>query len=163
MRFSPLARARGFQRDSIMDQETSAENRLLAAVAHGSVVVQGPGILVGLFVYLTQRDKSRYAALQGLQAAVFQLVNLIITIVLWLAWGAFYALSMIPLISQAEANPDAAPPTIFWISMISTVIPILYMVLYGLYGLWGALRTWQGRAFRYPLVGVWLERSGLWK
>lgn len=146
-----------------MSQENkSAENRLLAALAHGSVVAQGIGILVGIFVYLTQREKSRFVAYQGLQAAVYQLINLIITVVLWLAWGVLYGLSMIPLIRQAETNPDAAPPAIFWISMILMVIPLVYMVLAGLYGLWGAVRTWQGKDFKYLILGNWLEKSGLW-
>ena len=147
-----------------MKQENiSTENRLLAALAHGSVVTQGLGILVGVFVYISQRDKSRYVAFQGLQAAVFQLVNLIIIIGMWVVWGVFYGLSILLLIKLEETNPDAAPPAIFWIAMISMVIPIIYAVLVGLYGLWGALRTWQGKDFRYLIIGSWLEKSGLWK
>ena len=96
----------------------STENRLLAALAHGSVVTQGIGILVGVLVYITQREKSREAAFQGLQAAVYQLINLIIAIVMWMAWGLLYGLSMIPLLAQAETNPDAAPPAIFWIALL---------------------------------------------
>ena len=143
-----------------MNQENrDTENRLLAALAHGSVVAQGIGILVGVVIFLTRREKSRYAALQGLQAAVYQLINLIITIGLWVVWGIFYGMSMIPLIRQAEANPNAAPPAIFWISMISMVIPLIYMIVVGLYGLWGALRTWQGKNFRYLFIGSWLEKS----
>ena len=145
-----------------MNQEKSTENRLLAAVAHGSGVAQGVGILVGVLVYITQRDKSRYAAIRGLQAAVFQLANLIITIGMWVVWGVFYGLSMIPLIMQAESNPDAAPPAIFWIAMLTMVLPLIYMILVGLYGLWGAVRTWQGKDFRYLFIGGWLEKSGLW-
>ena len=146
-----------------MDKENkSVENRLLATLAHGSVVAQGIGILVGVLVYITQRDKSRYVAFQALQAAVFQLINLIIIMGLWLVWAIFYGLSMIPLIQQAEENPDAAPPAIFWISLISMVIPLIFMLLVSLYGLWGAVRTWQGKDFRYLLLGGWLEKSGLW-
>jgi hypothetical protein len=147
-----------------MDQKNiTTENRLLAALAHGSIVAQGIGILVGVFIYITQREKTRYVAFQALQAAVFQLINLIITIGMWVVWGVFYGLSMIPLIIQAEANPDAAPPTIFWISLISMVIPLIYMTIIALYGLWGGLRTWQGKDFKYLLIGSWLEKSGLWR
>jgi len=40
-----------------MKQENiNTENRLLAALAHGSVVTQGLGILVGVVVYVTQRE-----------------------------------------------------------------------------------------------------------
>lgn len=146
-----------------MNQENkSIENRLLAAIAHGSVVAQGIGILVGVIVYITQREKSRYVAYQGLQAAVYQLINLIIVIGMWVVWGVLYGLSMIPLMMQIETNPDAAPPVIFWISMMLMVIPFIYMVLVGLYGLWGAVRTWQGKDFKYLLIGNWLEKGGLW-
>ena len=144
-----------------MNQENkSTENRLLAALAHGSVVAQGIGILVGVLVYITQRDKSRYAAFQGLQAAVFQLVNLLIVIGMWVVWGVLYGLSIIQLIRLGE---NAEPPAFFWIALISMVIPIIYMVLISLYGLWGAVRTWQGKDFRYLIIGRWLEKSGLWK
>ena len=141
----------------------TTESRLLAALAHGAVATQGIGILVGVVVYVTQREKSRYAAFQGLQAALFQLANAIITIGLWVVWGILYGLSIPLLIMQADANPDAAPPAIFWVAMISIVLPLIYMVLVGLYGLWGAVRTWQGRDFKYLLIGGWLEKSGLWR
>lgn len=45
-------------------ENKSTENRLLAALAHGSVVAQGLGILVGVLVYISQRDKSRWVAFQ---------------------------------------------------------------------------------------------------
>ena len=69
-------------------------------------------------------------------------------VLLWVIWGVFYGLSMLPLIMQAESNPDAAPPLIFWIAMLSMIIPIIYMILVGLYGLWGGIRAWQGKDFR---------------
>jgi uncharacterized Tic20 family protein len=141
----------------------SVEERLLAALSHGSILAQGVGLLVGVLVYVTQREKSRYAAFQALQAAVFQLINLIIVMGLWLVWGVFYGLSMIPLIRLSETAPDAPPPPIFWWGLGSMVLPFAVMVVVGLVGLWGALRSWQGREFRYPLLGAWLERSGLWK
>ncbi len=147
----------------MMSENKSTENRLLAALAHASAVAQGIGILVGVLVYISQRDKSRYAAYQGLQAAVYQLVNLIIIIGMWLVWGVFYGLGILALVRLEEMNPGAAPPAIFWIGLISMVFPITYSILVALYGLWGALRTWQGKDFRYLIIGSWLEKSGLWK
>ncbi|HEY89223.1 MAG TPA: DUF4870 domain-containing protein [Thermoflexia bacterium] len=141
-------------------EDKSTESRLLAALAHGSITTQGLGILVGVLVYITQRDKSRYMAFQGLQAAVFQFVHLVITIGMWLFWGVLYGLSMIPMIMQMESNPDAAPPAIFWIAMLTMVIPLGYMVLIGWYGLWGAWQTWRGKDFKYLFIGRWLEKSG---
>ena len=141
-------------------EKQPVEARLLAALAHGSVIVQGIGVIVGIVVYVNQREKSRYAAYQALQAAVFQLIGMIIIVGVWLVWGVFYGLSMIPLVNMGET--DTLPP-IFWISMGSMVIPFIAMIIIGVYGLWGAIRTWQGRDFRYLIVGSWLERSGLWQ
>ena len=135
-----------------MSVTPSSEERLMAAIAHASVVVFGPGILVGVFIWLTQKEKAAYASNQGLQAAVFQLVGMILTMVLWVAWGIFYALTWIPFVQNPELL-DGPPPPIFWIGMISMVVPLLVMLAWSLYGLWGALQAFRGRDFRYVLIG----------
>ncbi|MBN1312694.1 MAG: hypothetical protein JXB30_14860, partial [Anaerolineae bacterium] len=96
----------------------------------------------------------------ALQAAVYQLITLLITIGVWIVWTIFYILSFIPLFQLPEGDP---PPPIFWIGIGSMVIPLAIMLVFGLYGLWGALKTWQSKDFRYVVIGGWLERSGLWK
>ena len=148
---------------SSTNEHSNAENRILAAISHGSIVAQGVGVLVGVVIYLNQREKSRFVANQSLQATVYQLINLVITVLLWFLWGIFYGLSTISLIRYANLNPDAPPPAIFWISLVSMVIPLSFMILVILYGLWGALRCWQGKDFRYLILGVWLKKSGLWQ
>jgi uncharacterized Tic20 family protein len=137
----------------------NTENRLLAALAHGSVVMQGLGLLVGVLVYVTQREKSRYAAFQALQAAVYQLVNMILIGVMWAIWGVAYAGMLSTMFSLPR---NAQPPTSFFIVLGATGIPLVFMLAVDIFGLLGALRTWQGREFRYPLLGGWLDRSGLW-
>ena len=99
-----------------MEEKTvqSVEERVLAALSHGAIIAQGTGIAAGMLVYITQRGKSKYAAFQGLQAAVYQVVTLILTIAMWVVWGILYALSFIPLVGLPE---DAAPPLIFWLAV----------------------------------------------
>jgi len=135
-----------------MNAQPSSEERLLASMAHASVVLSGPGILVGLLIWLTQREKSAYASRQGLQAAIYQLLGMVVFVVLWVAWGIFYAISMIPLMCEPSHYQDAPPP-IFWAGIISMVVPLLLMVIWGAYGLWGALRCYRGADFRYALIG----------
>ena len=136
-------------------EQPTLEGRILAGVAHASIVVQGLGILVGVVLYVTQREKSRWVAFQALQAAVYQLLAMIAVVVLWFVWGIFYAISFIPIMNLPE---NAAPPPIFWVGISSMVIPMLIMVIIGLIGLWAGLRAFQGHDFRYPLIGGWLER-----
>lgn len=141
-----------------MEKNPSSEERMMAVFAHASVVVFGPGILVGMFIWLTQKGKAAYAAAQGLQAAVFQLAGMVLTMLLWILWGVFYALTWIPLI----VNPDlleGPPPPIFWIGMISMVVPLLLMLAWVLYGLWGALQALRGRDFHYALIGRLLPKD----
>ena len=135
---------------------TDKEERILSALAHGSAVIQGVGMLVGVLLYVTQRDRSERVAFQALQAAVFQFVGLVLTMGLWFAWGIFYGISMIPLMQNPEAFEDAPPP-LFFISLASMAVPFALMLIWGLYGLLGALQTLRGRDFRYIVIGKLLS------
>jgi uncharacterized Tic20 family protein len=130
----------------------------MAALSHAAVIVSGPGILVGIIIWLTQREKSPYASRQGLQAVVYQLLGFLAIIVLWFIWGIFYFLSFIPMILNPNQFQDAPPP-IFWVGLGAMVIPLAFMVVWGLYGLWAALMTLQGRDFNYAFIGR-LLRNG---
>jgi uncharacterized Tic20 family protein len=135
-----------------MNAKPTAEERLMAALCHGAVAMSGPGILVGVLIWLTQKEKSAYASRQGLQAAVYQLLGMIGIVGMWIAWGIFYAISILPMV-QDPARYEEAPPPIFWAGLISMAIPMGLMIVWGLYGLWGALQCWRGREFRYAIIG----------
>lgn len=140
----------------------SSEERTLATLAHASIIL-GPftnyvgGALVALIIWVTQRQKSPFVRLQALQSLVFQLIVLGLTILAWLLWTAFYLLSLTPFFFQPDRYTDA-PPVLFWLGLGSMVIPCGLTLLLPLLGLWAALRTYQGRDFRYPWLGDWLEK-----
>jgi len=136
----------------MVEEYIENDQRLMAFFAHASIVVFGPGVLVGLIIWLTQKGKAEFASRQGMQAALFQLVGMIITAGLWVVWSVFYALTFIPLI-QNPAQYEAAPPPIFWIGFGSMAVPLLVMLVWGLYGLWGGIQALRGREFRYVLIG----------
>ena len=73
------------------------EERLLAALAHASIMMNFMGPIAGLLIYITQKEKSAYVARQGLQATIYQLIGIFVMIVGWSCWGVFYALSFIPI------------------------------------------------------------------
>jgi uncharacterized Tic20 family protein len=133
-------------------EQITQEERLLAALAHVAIVAGAIAPIAGIVIYLTQKEKSAYAAGQALQAAVYQLLGLLVIIVAWSCWGFFYALSFIPIIANIDQYQDAPPP-IFWVGLGSMIIPFIAMGLWGLYGLYGGLRAWQGADFRYAVVG----------
>jgi len=146
------------EKESNMSENPSSEERFMAAISHAAVVVFGPGILVGVFIWLTQKEKAVYASKQGLQAAIFQLIGMIVTMAMWVLWGIFYALTWIPFVSNPELL-DGPPPPIFWIGMISMVVPLLVMLVWSLYGLWGAVQAFRGQDFRYILIGKLLPKE----
>lgn len=141
-----------------MPTNPSREECLMASIAHASVVVFGPGILVGVLIWLTQKEKAPFASRQGLQATVYQLLGMIVIMALWVVWGIFYALTWIPIMQNLEQF-EAAPPPIFWIGLASMVVPLMVMLVWALYGLWGALKSLRGHDFRYVLIGKLLTSS----
>lgn len=135
-----------------MKHSLSKEERLLAAIAHGVVVLTGPGVVVGVLVWLTQKEKSAYASAQAMQAAVYQLLGMVAIMVLWIAYTVFAVIAMLPVMQNPAQYEDALPP-LFWWSMASMLIPLALMGVWWVYGLWGALKCWRGESFRYALIG----------
>ena len=135
-----------------MSTEISQEERLLGALAYASLIASGMGIVAGILIYVTQKEKSAWLGSQALQAVLYQLAGLFLIIVLWSCWGVFYMLTLIPLIAIPEKYGDQ-PPAIFWVGMGSMICPFLIMGVWGLYGLYGAIRAWMGADFRYAIIG----------
>ena len=136
----------------------SADERVTAALAHGVAIAYGLGAVGAVVIWLLQKEKSKYVAFQALQAAVYQLVGLLVQLIGWSCWGCLYGLSFIPMIANAEKYKDAPPPAFFFISLGLMVVPLGVMGLWILYGLWGAWRAFQGRDFKYIVLGRMLER-----
>ncbi len=130
----------------------------MAAIAHASVIIFGPGLLVGVLIWLTQKEKAAFAARHGLQAALYQLLGMVVVVAAWILWFIFYGLTMIPLIQHPQQYEDA-PPAIFWVGLATMVIPMAIMGAWALYGLWGALKTLRGHDFRYVVIGKMLPSA----
>jgi uncharacterized Tic20 family protein len=140
----------------------SQDERMLAALAHGSILLGIPtngigGIGAALLIWLTQRDRSPYVAFQALQALVYQTVITLASLVLFGCWGVFWVLLLIP--SAAMGAPNyGGPPVGFWVGFGLLACPLGLLAVLTLYGLWGAVRSFSGHDFRYFLIGDWLAR-----
>jgi uncharacterized Tic20 family protein len=139
----------------------SQDERMIAALAHGSVLLGVPtngigGVAAALVIWLTQRDRSPYVAFQTLQALVYQVAVLVATMLLFGCWGIFWILIVTPSVILAPSS--AAPPPGFWIGLVSLACPLSLFGILVLYGIWGAIRMLGGHDFRYLLIGDWLRR-----
>jgi uncharacterized Tic20 family protein len=136
--------------------------RGLAGLAHGSIllgVFTGGvgGIIAALIIWLTQKDKSAYAAYQSLQALVYQGLTLLVTTVCWCCWGALYmAMILAPIISNPDRYEDTPPATV-WLGLVLMIIPLAVWGLTVLYGLYASARCFGGHDFKYAVIGNWLE------
>ena len=133
------------------------DERIMSALAHGSIILFGMGIIAAVVIWATQKDRSRYVAFQALQALVYQIAGFALYSAGMCCWLALYFLSFIPLVAAAEQGASD-PPLFFLGSMALMVVPFALMGLWILGGLRGAVRTLQGRAFRYLVLGDQLER-----
>ena len=140
-----------------MNRQPNQDERIMTAIAHGSIIAGGFGIVAAAIIWLTQRERSGYVRFQALQATAYQFVGMLATILAWTCWGCLYALSLIPLVRDPQAFEDAPPP-IFWISLISVILPIAFMALWWLCGLYAGLRTLQGHEFQYVWIGSIVRR-----
>jgi len=131
--------------------EHSQEERLLAAIAHASVIASGIGIVVGVVIYLTEKDKSLWAAGQALQAALYQVAGLALIALTWVVWMVFYFFIILVMVESDTGSDE--PPAIFWFSMATMCCPLFISAAWVLYGFYGAIRTWMGTDFRYIFIG----------
>ena len=140
--------------------ELTTNERVMAALSHALIIVQGAGIAVGAIVYVTQREKSRFAAVQGLQAAIFQGVIMALAIVGAVLMSCASFSIFIPI---SMGMPEDELPIWWVIGMIVTTVLIFVPLIIGwIMGLIAAIRTWQGHDYRYPVIANWMERRGIW-
>ena len=141
---------------------TTQDDRVLAALAHGSIVLglftNGVGgIVAALVIWLVKKEKSAYVAGQALQSLVYQAAVFLVTMLAWCCWGFLYMIMiMVPLMSNPGAY-EVTPPAGIWVGLILMVVPLAIWGLTILYGLWAAVRCLKGDDFKYAIVGRWLQ------
>jgi uncharacterized Tic20 family protein len=148
------------------------DDKIVAALAHAL------GPLIAIIVWATQKDKSPFVAFQSLQAMVYQLtgfVGALLGMACYMCsflgvFGGMFAFIPLAAIGTAATEGSEAAEGIaaligFLISMVTMIVPfaifgllILAILAFLLYGLWAAISVFQGKDFRYIVIGRWLER-----
>jgi uncharacterized Tic20 family protein len=142
-----------------MENPTS-EEKVLAALAHGSVMLMFFGPLGAVIIWAIQRTKSKYVRYHALQAMGYQTFSfwvwmVVIFLFMLLFFGVIILLTAITSDSPSSTPPDA----IFFIQ------PLFMLFIFGLWGLLflfgfiAAVFCMMGKDFRYPLIGSWLQKN----
>lgn len=142
-----------------MEKPTS-EEKVLAAVAHASVLFAFFGPVGPTLIWAYQRNKSKYVRFHALQAMGYQAL----TFWVWFI-GAFVVIfaGLFVTILLGGFLTESASADASFIPFI--LQPIIFLGIFGLWGLFfiigiiGAVLCMMDREFKYPLIGGWLKRK----
>ena len=137
---------------------SGSDDKIWAALSHGSVVLLFIGPVVPLIMWTLQRKKSPYTAFQALQAMIYQ------SLVFWL-WITVIPLMMIvalliALAVMVAARPDSGAQPFAILAMQFAMFGTMFgsVLLFMAVGIAGAVASLMGRDFRYPFFGSRLAR-----
>jgi uncharacterized Tic20 family protein len=157
--------------ENVSNEAVTQDERILAALAHASVILPFWGLIGAIVVWATQREKSRFVNFQALQGAAYQLTLILLAFL----GGACYMCSFFGIFlvtpvgifaAEGISDPSTAEGLIaMLITITTTFFPFCIMGIFLLigamfvgYGLYGAARVLQGHDFRYAIIGARLER-----
>ena len=122
------------------------------------------GMFAALIVWALQKDKSRFVKFQALQALLFDftvatLFGILFGCIFLLAMLGMYG-SMFFFMGNASSSSDVVPlfflPLLFQSTAFACIFPISLILT--VIRLVAALSVLNGREFRYPIIGPWLEK-----
>jgi uncharacterized Tic20 family protein len=146
-----------------MTTETAAtptqDERVLAALGHISAFLPTIGIIAPIVIWATQKDKSRYVYIQSLQAIVYHITMIVC---FFLGMGC-YMLSFFGnfLTIFSAASSDSSSPLLFagfFFPFLVMGLIFLGWFVFIIYAIVAAIMTFQGRDFRYIIIGKQVEK-----
>jgi len=145
--------------EQLTSPDPTQNDKIMAALAHISALLPLMGVIAPIIIWATQKDKSEFVAFQALQAIAYQLLM----ILAWFVGMGCYMLSFfstflaIP-ISEHSGTPDSPLFMLgFFIPFIIFGLIFLGGAIFIVYGVAGAVMTFQGKNFRYIILGKRLE------
>jgi uncharacterized Tic20 family protein len=145
------------------------DERTWAAIAHASALVTlALGLLTGgiaslltlfipLGIYFTYRKRSEYVAYASLQAFALQLlgtVGWLTVLVTGTIVGVLLLVVLVITIVGIILTPIVA--IMLGLFVLATFVMPVGMVVYGALAAW---ETYQGKWYRYPWIGNWIDRQ----
>ena len=140
-----------------MNTTASSDEKILAALAHGSVFLMFLGPVIPAILWASQRKKSKYVSFHALQAMGYQAFYFWLAMIVWVLVMLLFVCLIPIFVSFIESSWDpAVAPFLFQIPIFLIVFG--FLGLFFILGIAGAVSCLLGRDFRYPLLGTWLER-----
>ena len=140
----------------------SQNDKIMASLAHVSAILPFMGVIAPIIIWATQKDKSEYVAFQALQAVAYQLLM----ILAWFVGMGCYMLSFFTMFFGIPFTGESGQvdPSIVPLLALGFMIPFIIFgtifvggALFVIYGLFAAIQIFQGKDFRYIIIGNRLE------
>jgi uncharacterized Tic20 family protein len=139
--------------------DATSNDRLLAALAHGSVILSFFGAVIPALIWSFQRRKSSYVAFHALQAAGYQML------MYWVGLAAYLVIVLVgffALLLFSEGMPqqsgDNPAGTMALVQGFFAFSIYGYLAIYFLFGIVGAVMCLLDKDFKYPILGKRLEK-----
>jgi uncharacterized Tic20 family protein len=133
-------------------------NRLLITLSHVSILLSTMGLPIPLIIYAIKHKESANIGFQALQAFIWQVIAFTFGIIC--QFGMVLPFILVIFFSALSKNlsDDVTTGAILIISMVFTFILILVNLFFIVFGIIGTIKTYQGKDFRYPIVGNILKK-----
>jgi len=153
-------------------QRVDTDDRLWAAVAHGSVwitmlmAVPTSGIsipfvvFIPLAIYVLFRKRSDYVAFHALQAFVLQLICTVGALAAFIVGGAVWLLGLaISILLMLVLVGFVVLPLWVIIGMILSALVSLMPIIGLIFATIAVVRIYTGGDFQYPYISTWVDRQ----
>ncbi|MBN1305551.1 MAG: DUF4870 domain-containing protein [Anaerolineales bacterium] len=137
--------------------QPTSDERLWAALAHGSALLLFAGFFIPVIVWSARRKASSFVAFRALQAFGYQVLSFLLWMLLSLVTATISLAAMLPALAAATSVEELmgmrSPPI-----SIESLLIFGFAGLYLLLGVVGAVLVGLGRGFFYPFLGSRLAR-----
>lgn len=136
-----------------MKPPPSTEERIWAILSHLSALAFGMGILLPILGWSEQRQKSKYASFQCLQALGYQSLGYTVWLLSYLLVLIGASVLVIVMSFRAEASPQDFDPFAGPLTAIIYLLAFGCLAVYVLLPVIASMACALGRDFRYPILG----------
>ena len=140
-----------------MNPSPTSEEKIMAAFAHGSVILAFIGPVIPLMMWMSARKKSKFVAFQSLQAMAYQ------TLMLWLGMLAILAVIILVIAAMLMVGFFLGDQGVNSEYLVFLIQPLMMFSILGVSGILalagfaGAFYCGRGQNFYYPFFGQKLE------
>lgn len=132
---------------AVSAEERTADERILAGVAHIATLFSFIGLLVALVIYILNRRRSRFVAEHAKQAVGLQVAMFLLCILSTVAVGGGF------ILMNSVSGIGGALVLFTTIALVGIGTLLRWLLI-----IWAAVAAFQGDEHRHPVIGGWIAR-----